>query len=104
MTAKYQVIYWRDIPTQVKMKVDGKRSSRPLSRRFMGAVSAAATRAGKTDNEDYIAEWRTSGWQEVEQTAVGDAEELGDTLAAQLEADYPGDRLRQLVKQGGLEK
>ena len=104
MTAKYQVIYWRDIPTQVKMKVDGKRSSRPLSRRFMAAVSAAATKAGKTDNEEYIAEWRTSGWQEIGETAVGNAEELGDTLTAQLEADYPGDRLRQLVKQGGLEK
>ena len=104
MTAKYQVIYWRDIPTQVKMKVEGKRSSRPLSRRFMAAVSAAATQAGKTDNEAYIAEWRTSGWQEIEQTAVSDAEELAGTLTAQLEADYPGDRLRQLVKQGGLEK
>ena len=100
MTAKYQIIYWRDIPTQVKMKVEGKRSSRPLPRRFMAAVSAAALQAGKTDNEEYIAEWRTGGWQEI----AGEPEAFADALVAKLEADYPGDRLRQLVKQGGWEK
>lgn len=100
MAAKYQIIYWRDIPTQVKLKVEGTRVSRPLSRRFMAAVSAAALQSGKTDNEAYIAEWRTGGWQGI----AGQPEAFADTLVTELETDYPGDRLRQLVKRGGWEK
>ena len=99
MTTKYQIIYWRDIPAQMKMKVGRKRSSLPLSRRFMTAVDAAAMQTGKTDSDGYMEEWRVADWQEIS----GEPEELAGALVAQLESDYPGDRLRQLVKQGGWE-
>ncbi|HFE66563.1 MAG TPA: hypothetical protein ENJ93_04805 [Chloroflexi bacterium] len=99
MTAKYQIIYWRDIPAQVKMKIGRKRSSRPLSARFMAAVDAAAMQAGLTDSDGYMAEWRMGDCQEI----PGEPEAFAEALVAQLEADYPGDRLRQMVKQGGWE-
>ena len=99
MTTKYQIIYWRDIPAQVKMKVGRKRSSRSLSPRFMAAVDAAAMKAGKTDSDAYMEEWRMGEWQEIS----GEPEEFADTIVSQLESDYPGDRLRQLVKQSGWE-
>ncbi len=44
--------------------------------------------------------WRISDWLEVESEAEN-AEAYADELIAQLEADYPGDLLHQMVKQGG---
>ena len=52
------VIFWRDIPAQVKARAGGVRASARLPDRFMTSVDAAATKAGKTSDDDYIGEWR----------------------------------------------
>jgi hypothetical protein len=100
MTSKYQIISWRDIPAQVKVKAGRQRAGKPLSQRFTAAIDEAAMRAGKTESDDYMAEWRTSDWQERE----GNLEEIADALVSELEAAYPNERLRLLVEQHGLEK
>jgi hypothetical protein len=100
MTIKYQIISWRDIPAQVKIIAGGQRAGQPLSQRFLAAIDEAATRAGKTESNDYLAEWRSSDWQERD----GDLEESTIALVAELEAAYPRERMRQLVRQHGLEK
>lgn len=97
--AKYQIIYWRDMPAQVKLRVGRKRVGRPLSPRFMVSIDSAAMQAGKTDTDSYLEEWRSSDWQTVE----GNPEEIADGLVTEIEANYPGERLKQLVKQGGWE-
>lgn len=99
MTTQYQIIYWRDIPAQVKVKAGRKRFGKPLTDRFPVAIDKAAMRAGKTESDAYLAEWRSSGWQE----RVGEPEKLVDALIAELEAAYPPQRLRQLIQNGGLE-
>ncbi len=99
MNIKYQIIYWRDIPAQVKGRVGRKRLSKPLSNRFPVAIDEAAMRAGKTESNDYLAEWRSSAWQE----RVGDPETVLDELVAELESAYPPKRVRQLIQQHGLE-
>ncbi len=100
MTVRYQIIFWRDIPAQVKVKAGRSRVGRPLSNRFPVAIDEAAMRAGKTESNDYLAEWRSSDWQERE----GDPEAVADILVAELEAAYPPQRLRTLIQQHGLEK
>jgi hypothetical protein len=100
MSTKYQIVYWRDIPAQIKMKVGRKRLSKALSNRFPVAIDEAAMRARLTDSDDYLAEWRNSGWQEIE----GDPETVLANLVEELEKQYPSDRLRTLIAQGGLEK
>jgi hypothetical protein len=97
---KYQIIYWRDIPAQVKVKLGRNRGGRPLSDRFPVAIDEAAMRAGLTGSDDYLAQWRNGGWQERE----GDLEEIVDSLVAEIEAAYPPERLRTLIQQHGLEK
>ncbi len=97
MTAQYQIIYWRDIPAQIKVKAGRQRLARPLSDRFQVAIDQAAMRAGKTDSDAYLEEWRTSDWREQE----GEPESLLDHLVAELESGYPHSRLDGLVKQGG---
>lgn len=100
MTIKYQIIYWRDIPAQVKVKAGRKRAGRPLPQRFPVAIDEAAMRAGKTESDDYLAEWRNGDWQERE----GELEEVADTIIAELETAYPATRLRTLIQQLGFEK
>jgi len=99
MTTKYQIIYWRDIPAQVKVKAERQRSGRPLSDLFQDAIDRAAMHAGKTDSDAYLAEWRNGEWQERE----GAPEELLDALIAELETDYPIHRLQQIIQNGGWE-
>ena len=99
MSGKYQLIYWRDIPSQVKAKVGRKRVSKPLSDRFLQTIDAAAMKSGDTDTDEYLAEWRTTEWQDIE----GDVEPFLAELVAKIEMEYDGKRLSSLAKNGGRE-
>ena len=95
----YQIIFWRDIPAQVKVRSGSQRINRQLSDRFQEAIDAAAMRASTTSTEDYLEEWRTSDWQ----NEAGEAEQLADAVASRLEQSYPPDRLKALVVNNGYE-
>ncbi len=99
MALEFQLIRWRDIPSLVKVRSGSLRKSQQLPKRFQGAISAAALRAGKTSSEAYMSEWRTTAWQERE----GELAALIELLVAELEDSYPPSRLRALVRRGGLE-
>lgn len=99
MAGQYQIIYWRDIPSQIKAKVKRKRMSRPLTDRFLQTIDAAAMKSGETDTDEYLAAWKPTEWQPIE----GDPNEFLDNLAAKIEAEYTGKRLSQLAKNGGYE-
>jgi hypothetical protein len=99
MAVKYQIVFWRDIPAQVKIRDGRKRHGRPLSDRFEKAIDQAAMYAGLTNSDDYLGEWRTDAWQERE----GDPEAIAEELAIQLEEAYPPQRLRQMARNGGRE-
>lgn len=99
MAAKYQIIYWRDFPTQIKGRDGRKRLGRPLTERFLQTVDAAAMKAGDTDTDVYLQQWRQSEWQQID----GDPDTFLDELAAQLESNYSGKRLSDLAKNGGWE-
>jgi hypothetical protein len=92
--AEYQIVYWRDIPALVTAR-EGRRTraSANLPDRFQVAIDEAAMRAGLTGSDGYLAEWRRSEWQE----AAGAVEELAQQMAADLDAAYPAERLRDLV-------
>ena len=94
-------VYWRDIPAQVIAERGRGRQREQakveLSRRFAIAIDAAAMRGGADGTDDYLSAWRRAA-----------AEPCGDDLAAEaaakaaaIEADYPADRIRQLVANGG---
>jgi hypothetical protein len=97
MSIKYQIIYWRDIPAQVKIRAGQTRLSRPLSDRFERAIDQAAMHAGLINSDDYLAEWRKSDWQERE----GDPEDVIQALLAELEETFPRERLRDIARNGG---
>lgn len=96
---KYQVIFWRGIPAQVKARAGSQRGARELSARFQEAIDAAAMISGAAGTDGYLAEWRTSEWQSAE----GPLESVLDQVAANLENEYPADRLARLKASGGKE-
>jgi hypothetical protein len=99
MSVDIQVVSWRDIPAQVKVRAGRMRISRPLSDRFQRAIDDAAMRAGKSGSDEYLTEWRTS----APQTREGEPESAADEFVAEIEAAYPEARLQALVAQRGLE-
>lgn len=91
-------IYWRDIPAQVTARAGRERASLTLEDRFQVAIDGAATRAGKTSTEDYVAEWR-----EENAPCGSDLEAEVEARKAQLEASFPPEVLRSYVRAGGFE-
>jgi hypothetical protein len=99
MSASYQILYWRDIPAQIKVRSSSGRINRQLSPRFQEAIDEAAMRADATSTDGYLEEWHSSDWQEGGENA----EQLADSIANQLEAEYTPERLRQLKANKGFE-
>ena len=90
-------VYWRDIPAQVIVKAGRRSAKRQLSDRFQEAIDRAAMRAKLTGTDAYLEEWRRS-----EPVPCGDDLEAEAQAAADaLEAEYPQERLRALVANGG---
>jgi hypothetical protein len=97
VTSKYQIIYWRDIPAQVKARSGAVRSAREFSPRFQEAIDTAAMVSGAAGTDEYLSAWRTSEWQSAE----GDVEQLLDHIVSRLESEYTEERLSALRKSGG---
>ncbi len=97
-------LFWRDIPAQVIAESGRGRNRQQakieLPRRFAIAIDAAAMRDGANSTDDYLAEWRRS--EPVSCSDDLDAE--ATKLAADIEADYPTERMRNLVESGGFDR
>lgn len=92
------VIYWRDIPAQVRVG-RGRRAARAvLSERFEQAIDRVAMKIGATEGDAYMAEWR-----DVIETCEGDPQTAADARALALETDYDKTRLIALVNNDGRE-
>ena len=83
--ASYQVLYWFDIPVQVKASIGRNRRTVPLADRFAEAVDAAAMVAGLSASDAYTEQFHWSEAQERE----GEPEAVAAAVAAELEAQYP---------------
>jgi hypothetical protein len=93
------VTYWRDIPSQISVKIGRKEEKRMLSERFQEAIDMAAMRDGASETDAYLAEWRRA-----EPVSVGDdltAE--AEAARERFEAAYDKDRLKALIAKGGRE-
>ncbi len=58
--AEYQVLYWKDIPAQVRV-FDGKRRvSRQMPPEFQEAIDRRAMQEGLAGTDAYLAHWQWS--------------------------------------------
>ena len=93
---KAQLICWRDIPVQVRVKNGRLRQTHPLTPRFQKTVYRAAFRAKAINGNAYTDSWRTTTWQTYEQSAA--------QIVNEIEADYSDKRLDELARNKGFEK
>jgi len=96
---KVQIISWRDIPVQVRVKNGRFRQTQPLSARFQQTVYRAAYRDKAIYGDAYQEEWTPSKWQERE----GEAVDVLTAVSAELEASYSDERLVGLARNKGIE-
>jgi hypothetical protein len=82
--AQFQILYWHDIPVQVKARDGRQRASRPLSDRFQDAIDRAAVAAGLIGSDEYTDAFQ---WSEPEERE-GTAESVAAIVAAELEVRY----------------
>ncbi len=83
--ARYQILYWHDIPVQVRARDQSGRASKPLAERFQQAIDNAAVAAGLTGDDAYTALFH---WSEAEERD-GSAQEVVAAVVAELEERYP---------------
>ena len=93
------VVLWRDIPAQVIIKQGRKTAKRELPLRFAEAIDMAAMRAKLTGTDAYLEEWRRS----VPTACGDDLEAEAQRAHDELDSAYPQERVRELVKNLGVE-
>src|SRR5512147_2519173 len=96
--AQLIVVYWRDIPAQVIVKKGRETAKIQLNERFEKAIDRAAMRANLRDTDSYLAEWRRAAPVNVSDDLQAEA----DKAAAELEAAFPDEKLKDLVEKGGV--
>jgi hypothetical protein len=91
---RVQVMYWKDIPSQVKANDAEGGVKAMLSDRFQQAIDAAAMASGATGTDAYLEGW--SWGKRFERP--GTAQETLDAVVSELEAEYTPNRLKELIQ------
>ncbi len=79
--AIYKVLYWQEIPTQVRAEDDDEDVTVMLDGRFMQQVDIFAAKRGLQAADDYLAQWK---WSEEEERE-GSARDVAEAVKAELE-------------------
>ena len=92
--AKYKILYWKGIPSQVRATDENGRANRQLPQRFQEAIDNAAMALGMIGTDSY-----TNGFEwgdEIERP--GTADEVADTILSELDQKHPSVDWRSIVK------
>ena len=83
--ASYQILFWQDIPSQVKAWDDFDEVKVKLAPRFVARIDQAAQSQGLTQSDAYLAQWN---WSES-QSREGNPEEVAHAVKQDLERQFP---------------
>ena len=84
MSTTYQILYWRDIPAQVRV-FNGKRPlSRQMPDRFQHDIDRIAMAEELAERDEYLDLWQWTEKRERE----GEVEEVLGALLEELEKEY----------------
>ena len=78
----FKVLYWQEVPTQIKAEDELDDVTLMLDDRFMKQVDILAAKRGLQSADDYLAQWK---WSEEEERE-GSAGEVAEAVKAELEA------------------
>jgi hypothetical protein len=82
--AFYQILYWQNIPSQVKAWDDFDETKIELPQKFIVKIDTAAKEQGLTAEDDYLNQWK---WGE-EQEREGTPEEVAEAVKNELEEKF----------------
>jgi Virulence factor len=80
--ATYKILYWQEIPTQIKAEDEVEDVTLELDGKFMERIDILAAKRGLQAADDYLAQWRWSAEEERE----GAAREVAEQVKAELES------------------
>lgn len=96
--AEYQITYWKEIPSMIMARAGRRdRHKVELPQRFQVAIDEAAMRLGMIGSDAYMESWVRGEWRERE----GDPQSVAAAVAAEIEADYPPARVREILDSYG---
>ena len=81
--ASYKVLYWQEVPSQIKAEDDADDVTLLFPDRFQERIDRLAAERGLGGSDDYLAQWRWSADEERDGTAQEVAEAVRDELIAQ---------------------
>ena len=58
IVAFYQILYWQDIPSQVRAWDDFDEVKLDLGPKFVALIDQSAQTQGLTGSDDYLAQWK----------------------------------------------
>jgi len=79
--ATYRILYWQEIPSQIKAEDETDDVTLPMDPKFMEQIDLMAARRGLQAEDDYLAQWK---WSD-EQERAGTAQEVAEAVRAELE-------------------
>jgi len=82
VTTTYKILYWQEVPSQIKAEDEREDVTLSLSARFMERIDQLAAKRGLQDADDYLAQWQ---WSD-EQRRDGSAQDVAEAVRAELEA------------------
>ena len=80
--ATYKILYWQEIPSQIKAEDDMDDVTVQMPDSFQERIDLMAAKRGLQDADAYLAEWK---WSE-EEDREGSAEAVAQAVKAELEA------------------
>ena len=83
MITTFKILYWREIPSQIKAEDEREEVTVALPARFMERIDQLAAKRGLQDADDYLAQWQ---WSDEQQRA-GSALDVAEAVRAELEAE-----------------
>lgn len=82
--ALYQILFWQDIPSQIKAWDDFDEVKIPLDDRFIAKIDAKAQVNGFSAADDYLAHWKWGKEHEMD----GDPQDVAEKIKEELEASF----------------
>lgn len=80
--ATYKILYWQEIPSQIKAEDDQDTVDLPMPPRFQERIDELAAQRGLQGSDDYLAQWN---WSD-EADRDGSAQEVAEAIKAEFEA------------------
>lgn len=82
MLTTYKILFWQEVPSQIKAEDEREEITVSLSPRFMERIDQLAAKRGLQGSDDYLAQWQWSDEQQRE----GAAPDVAEALRLELEA------------------